>query len=332
MPQPFGYRSGGKHHPIGGVRNGRSADAGVVPATVQWKSHITSATKGCSIMSQTPPATGTPYAAPPSSGPAARNTVGIVAFVAAVLGFVFAVWEGAYLLGWILLPIAFILSLVALFQRDKSKKLALAALIVSIVGTIAGAVAFMGSAARILDESFGSGEATVVASPTDSPAPAQSPDDDAAGESSTDDSTTDDAAAGTRENPHPLGTSVANNEWEVTVNSVDPDATAAVLAENQFNEPPADGNVYLLANVTITRIADEPGSSFELGFHYVTAAGNVTGDYDTMAVVPDELGYDELYTGASSTGNVAFEVPTDEAGTIRITPGLFADHIFFATA
>lgn len=290
-------------------------------------------------MSHNPPPAPSQFSPPPPVVPE-RNTVGIVAFVTAVLGLVFAVWEGAYLLGWILLPTGFILALVALFQRNKARKLALAALIISIVGTIAGAVAFLGSAARILDESFGGSDPTVVTTPavaTDSPAEGPSPvetetspggePDDAV----PDDPPADDAGAGTRENPHPLGTTVSNNEWQVTVNSVDPDATDSVLAENQFNDPPADGNVYLLASVTITRGGEEPGSSFELGFHFVTESGNVIGDYEALVVAPDELGWDELYPGASTTGNVVFEVPAADAGTIRITPGLFADDVFFST-
>ena len=67
-----------------------------------------------------------------------RNTIGIVAFTLALFGAVFAVVPGALILGWITLPIAFILSLVGLFPQGKKKGFAVAGLIVSVVGTIIG--------------------------------------------------------------------------------------------------------------------------------------------------------------------------------------------------
>ncbi len=50
-----------------------------------------------------------PGSQPPPIAGKGRNTIAIVALVAAIVGFIFAVWEGAYLLGWVLLPIAFLL-------------------------------------------------------------------------------------------------------------------------------------------------------------------------------------------------------------------------------
>lgn len=251
-----------------------------------------------------------------------RFTLAIAALVTAILGFVFAVWEGAYIVGWVLLPVAFILSLVALFQRDRPKKMAAAALAVTVVGTIAGAVAFVSSLASAVDEAFDE-ELDVVATAT---APAgQSP----AAESES--PTVEPAgAAGTRADPHPLGTTVSSSDWEVTVNSFTPDATAAVLAENPFSEEPAPGMVYALINVTLTYLGEESGISPEVGVDFVTSTGEVVDATDTLAVAPDELLLDELYAGGSVTGNVVRQIPAGDAGTIRITPGLFADEAFFA--
>ena len=41
------------------------------------------------------------------------NTVGLIALVVGVIGFVFACVPGALVVGWVLLPIAFILGVVA---------------------------------------------------------------------------------------------------------------------------------------------------------------------------------------------------------------------------
>ena len=115
---------------------------------------------------QPPPPGGPVSPGEPGAKPAkVRNTIAIVALAAAIAGFVFAVVEGAYILGWVLLPIAFVLSLVALFQRDKPKKMALAALIIVIVGTVAGAIAFLSSAARVNDAAFSGGEVAATAPP-----------------------------------------------------------------------------------------------------------------------------------------------------------------------
>lgn len=264
---------------------------------------------------------------PPADAPARkepRNTIGIVALVTAILGFIFAIVEGAYLLGWILLPIAFVLSLVALFQKGRSKRAAIAALILAIVGTIAGTVAFMGSVGRAFESAAGG---PVTAAPVQAPAAnesSQAPASDAPKATE----------QGTRENPYPLGATVGNEDWQVTVNSFTPDATKEVLAENQFNDEPEAGHQYALANITVTRMGSEATSPmFEVSVNYVTAAGNVVTSSDAMVVEPKPLSNNELYQGAEATGNVALQVPEGDAGLLRIKLGIFGgDDVFFAIA
>lgn len=120
-----------------------------------------------------------PPAGPQGKPPRTRNTIGLIAMIVAIAGFVFAVMEGAYILGWILLPIGFVLGLVGLFQRDKPKGMAIAAVIISIVGTIAGAIAFMSSMTRIVDETLGSSGTTTAVAPA-SPGVQAQPTQDAA--------------------------------------------------------------------------------------------------------------------------------------------------------
>lgn len=282
--------------------------------------------------------TGTPTVPhqPPPGPSRQRNTVGLVALVVAVLGFIFAVAEGAYLLGWILLPIAFVLALVALLQRDRPKKMALAALIISIIGTIAGVVAFMGSAAQAFDEAFT--DETTVSEPTAvDPGEALQSAEPQSKEETTDEPVAmeeeEAAAVGTRENPLPLGSSVSGEDWEVTVNSFSPDATDEVMAENQFNDEPDGGAVYALVNVTVKRIAPESGYPMEVSVGFVTASGNVVTSADAMAVAPESINdATELYEGAEASGNVALMIPQGDTGTLRVSPGLFADDAFFATS
>src|SRR5688572_32344571 len=95
-----------------------------------------------------PPVTTAP---PAPTAPKNRNVLGIIALVASVVGFVFACIPGALIVGWILLPIAFILALVALFQAG-SKWPAITGLILSIVGTIVGFVVFLVVVTDAVDE------------------------------------------------------------------------------------------------------------------------------------------------------------------------------------
>lgn len=256
-----------------------------------------------------PPAGSSPVAAPKE-----KNTVATVALVLAIIGAVFAVIEGAYIIGWVLLPVAFILSIVALAQRGRRKGKAWAALALAIIGTIAGLAAFSMTVSNAVEDAFGNGDVDVVA-----PTTAASAGEDAAPA----------AAAGSRENPLPLGSTIATDKWQVTVNSFIPDATEAVLAENPINEAPADGHVYALINVTITYLGEESAYAAEVSTNYVTSTGTVVDGTDAIVVAPDSLGLEELYNGASVTGNVVRQIPAGDAGTIRITPGFLADDAFF---
>lgn len=257
-------------------------------------------------------------ASPQPAAKPARNIVAIAALVVSLLGFVFAVMEGAYLLGWILLPIAFVLSLVGLFQKAP-KRAAVAALIISIVGTVAGGVAFLSSMARVADEAFGGTTPSVV--PAAGVPAAAAPEGQEAPK--------DAAEAGSRENPHPLGTTITTDDWTVTVNSYTPAATKQVLAANQFNDKPAEGQEYALVNLTVTRQgADAASPIFEVGVDYVSASGNV---FTTSGVAPDPLSNNELFTGASATGNEAILVPSGDDGRLRVKIGFIGGKdVFFA--
>lgn len=282
---------------------------------------------------QQPPVPPYPGTQPPPAGKPkpARNTIGLVALVTAVLGFVFAVMEGAYILGWILLPIAFVLSLVALFQRDQPKKAALAALIITLIGTVAGGIAFMNSIGKAIDAATGGSPLTAAA-----PAPVQGGGQDSSQGGSSEapaPAAPQSDQQGTRENPYPLGTAIANEDWQITVNSFTPNATKEVLAENQFNDKPDTGHQYALANVTVTRLGEEAASPmFEISVKYVTSQGNVTDTSDAIVVEPKPLSNNELYKGASTTGNVALQVPEGDDGLLRVTLGMFGrEDVFVAT-
>ncbi len=101
----------------------------------------------------------------PSSSKSKPHVLGIVALITAIVGFIFACIPGALIVGWILLPIAFVLSLVAFFLKG-SKWPAIVGLVLAIVGTIVGFVVFFAVMSNAVDEAF-EGPGTSVAQPSE---------------------------------------------------------------------------------------------------------------------------------------------------------------------
>lgn len=253
--------------------------------------------------------------------PKSKNIIGRIALIVALIGFVFACIPGALIVGWILLPIAFILGIVGACQSGKKKGTSVAAIILSVVGTIVGVIVFIALVANALDDATTTNISTTAATSADESQDAVD------GNDASD-------SLGTRENPVPLGTALSDADWTVTVNSVDLDADDAVAEANQFNEPPADGNVYILVNITATYTGDDPdGSSAWTTVDYVTASGNTIDSADTYAVAPDSFDMLEtLYSDASTTGNIVLEVPIEGLtdGVLAVSPGIFSDKVFVA--
>ncbi|MBF6426889.1 DUF4352 domain-containing protein [Nocardia cyriacigeorgica] len=266
-----------------------------------------------------------PYPGPPVAPGKERNTLGIIAVITAVVGFLFACIPGALIVGWVLLPIAFILGIVGVCQSGKTKGTSIAAIIISVVGTVVGFVVFFAVVSDAFDDAFDTSDVS-VATPA---APGQATESGAADQ----DTSTD---QGTRANPYPLGSVITDGDWQVTVNSVTLNANDAVAAENPYNEAPPAGSQHLLANITVTYIGTDPqGKAPDVSVSYVTADGNTLNTYDSVTVVPDALDtISPLYEGASTTGNVAFTVPSASAaqGTLAVEPTFLSDKVFVAVS
>ena len=95
----------------------------------------------------------------------AKNVLGLVALIVAVVGFIFACIPGAFILGWVLLPVAFVLGIVAVCLRGKAKWQGITAIIVSVVGTIVAFIVFFAVLAiavgQAVDDASG-GDTTAV--------------------------------------------------------------------------------------------------------------------------------------------------------------------------
>jgi hypothetical protein len=259
----------------------------------------------------------------PTKAKKQRNVVGLIALIAGVLGFIFACIPGALIIGWILLPIAFVLAIVSLFFKDKAKGMGITALILSIVGTIVGFIVFFAVVATSVDNAFGSGDTKVAA-----------PSSNAAGNAGATENKPA-AQAGTRENPSPIGSVVESKDWRVVVNSVTLAASDAVVAANQFNKPPTAGSEYILVNYSATYIGDEANGQMPafVSVDYVTADGKTVNRLDNSAVAPEAIDtMSTLYKGGTATGNIAIQVPTATAGqgVLAVRPGMLADKVFVA--
>lgn len=257
-------------------------------------------------------------AAPIQSPPPVNklNVLGLVALIVAVVGFIFACVPGALIIGWILLPIAFILSIVSLFMKGK-KGFGIAGLILSIVGTIVGVIVFVASLSAAVNDAFGSvteSEVTVTEEVDTA---------ETEGESSGDAG----APEGTRDNPAPIGSTITGNDWVVVVDSYNAAANDIVTAD-RFNDAPEAGSHYEIVTYTVTYTGDDSGLAAEVGVALVTSGGHVINSYDTFVSLDDGFGMDELYAGASLTGSEGFLVPDGESVLIRVRPGMIADEIF----
>lgn len=110
-----------------------------------------------------PPQGWNQYGQQPPSSPQ-RNAVGIIALVTGVVGFVFACILGALIVGWVLLPIAFVLGIVGVCLFGKTKATSIAAISVSIVGVVVGVVVFFAVIADSFSDAFN--EADLSAGPS----------------------------------------------------------------------------------------------------------------------------------------------------------------------
>ena len=143
---------------------------------------------------------------------------------------------------------------------------------------------------------------------------------------------------GTRSNPAPAGTSVTVKDvagsptYTVVIGAVNMDAGAQVAADNQFNEPAKPGTQYIIIPVTFTYIGKETGTpGSDVNVNFVSAAGTTHRSSDVNTVVNNDINsLNELYPGATGSGNVVIEVPSADITKGLLTIGsLFGNDKFF---
>lgn len=128
-----------------------------------------------------------------------------------------------------------------------------------------------------------------------------------------------DAATGSRTNPVPLGEPARVGDWEIRVTGTTPNATDQVMAENQFNDPPADGRQFFIVSLEATYVGEESGQFWADISASTLDDANVTYESfeDTCGSIPDSIdGTGEAFTGGTVTGNLCWSVDSQRADSL----------------
>ncbi len=127
------------------------------------------------------------------------------------------------------------------------------------------------------------------------------------------------AGDSSREDPLPIGTTFVVDDYEITVLSINPDAEAEVLAENQFNEAAPAGDVMVMVRVGVTYTGNETGDpGWELMYKAVGSEnrGYAMSDKDCGSIPEGEFSVGELFTDGTAEYNLCWMVSEDEAPTL----------------
>ena len=248
----------------------------------------------------------------PPLAPKQRNVVGLIAVVVGIVGFVFACIPGALIVGWVLLPIAFVLGIVGVCLSGKTKATSIAAICVSIVGSVVGVVVFFTVVADSFSDAFN--EPDLTAGPS-APTIDGGNDGDAT------------PKPGSREDPLPIGQPASNQEWTVALGQP-AESWSLVAAENQFNEPPPSGMEFWMVPVRATYTGPSTGNVWEVSVKFVGADNRTYSE--NCGVIPRPLtDVGELYPGGVAEGNVCVVVPAGANGLWTVETGFIGEPAFF---
>ncbi|MGP5507168.1 DUF4352 domain-containing protein, partial [Corynebacterium flavescens] len=245
--------------------------------------------------------------------PKERNIFAIVALICAVAGVGISFLNGGLVVGWLLLIIALILSVVSLTIGKKKRGVAIVALIVSVGGFTIAPLAFI-ALVRWSDEQNQRNNAF---------------DFDYSEQAQATEETATARPQSSRENPLPMGSTIEDENWSVTINSVNFDGDYVIMAENAANSAPDPGKQYILVNITVTLKADIPNGSKPMAdVEYVATDGTTSNPYDKIIALESAFkNTATVYQGGSITGDLIFEAPVATAaeGVLSARPERFGD-------
>ena len=124
---------------------------------------------------------------------------------------------------------------------------------------------------------------------------------------------------GTFESPIPGGEFAQVGDWKVRVVEVTPDATDIVMAENQFNEPPVEGNQFFIVTLEAEYVGTESGNFWvDMEWKAVGPSAVAYEAYEaSCGVYPDSIDEaGETFPSGVVTGDVCWSVSTDDAADL----------------
>lgn len=144
-----------------------------------------------------------------------------------------------------------------------------------------------------------------------------------------------DGQRGDRSNPVPAGVIAdVGDGWRLQVLDVVDDATALVLDENMFNDPPPDGGRFTLVTVALGYFGrNDPVSPLMTS---ISAVGSANRELTSnCGVIPVALPFfEDFFAGGVATGNVCFVTEPDDAGALQLyaQTGFSGDQVFLDVA
>jgi len=143
----------------------------------------------------------------------------------------------------------------------------------------------------------------------------------------------DGSAIDERTNAISLGSTAALGAgWSLTVTGAARDITAAVLAENSFNEPPPAGMVFVGVDVVVSYAGGGSANAAEVSARAV-ADGNVELDGYACGVVPGGLElFADVFDGGTLSGTLCFAAPAGQPLTLYAAGSFELPPVFLATA
>ena len=136
-----------------------------------------------------------------------------------------------------------------------------------------------------------------------------------------------------------IGESATVGGWELKVVAITPDGTDEVMEENQFNDPPPEGNQFFIASLEATYTGTE-SSTFWINMT-LKSVGDSNVAYEAFdascGVIPDDIDDSgETFPGGTITGNICWSIQsTDAASLVMIVEESFNfddTRAFFALA
>ncbi|MDH3498935.1 MAG: hypothetical protein OEM97_02330 [Acidimicrobiia bacterium] len=124
---------------------------------------------------------------------------------------------------------------------------------------------------------------------------------------------------GTWTNPFEVDGTVDVGDWQIHVLGVERDATATVLAESDFNEPPREGYQHVLVTLEATYDGSASGSFWSDLSWGLLGSGRVEYSEFTASCgsIPDDISQvPEVFAGGVISGTVCLTIPSAHADTL----------------